>query len=130
MRLHAQQMAGTLGDLFNQQMGSRHRHPGTLAVRDFDNPRASELLQGFAHQPELVVFQIAQPAVDQLGAGGRGMPGQIVLLHQQHRQPAPGGIARDPRTVDPPADDQQVVSLVVGQGTAQVRGPSKLAGAA
>jgi hypothetical protein len=64
--------------------------------------------QRLAHQPELAIFEIAQPAMDQLGRGGRGVARQIVLLDQQHAQPAPGRIARDPDAVDAAADDQQV----------------------
>lgn len=64
--------------------------------------------QRLSHQPELTIFQIAQAAMDQLGRGRGGVARQIVLLDQQHRQAAPGGVARDPRAVDAAADDQQV----------------------
>ena len=73
------------------------------------------LVQGFGDQSELVLFQIAEPAVDQLGAGGRCMRGQIVLLGQQHGQAAPRRVASDAGTVDPPADDQQVEAIIAGQ---------------
>ena len=36
--------------------------------------------QGFRDQSEFVVFEIAQAAMHQLGAGGRCMRSQIVLL--------------------------------------------------
>ena len=64
--------------------------------------------QRLAHQAEFVVFEIAQPAMDQLGRPARGVAGQIVLLGQQHRQPAPRGVARDPGTIDAAADDQEI----------------------
>ena len=76
-------------------------------------PQPLALDQRLTHQPYLAIFQIAQAAVDQLGRGGRGMAGQIVLLDQRHRQAAPGRIARNPGAVDPAADDQQVHVLRV-----------------
>ena len=54
-------------------------------------------LQPFAHEAELVLLEIAQAAVDQLGAGGGGVGGKIVLLAQQHGQATAGGVAGDAR---------------------------------
>ena len=64
--------------------------------------------QRLAHQPELVVLEIAQAAMHQLAAARRGARGEVVLLAQQHRQAAAGGIARDAGAVDAAADDQEV----------------------
>src|SRR3546814_8892091 len=50
-----------------------------------DTPQDFALLQRLAHQREFIMFEIAQSAVDQLGRGGRGAPGQIARLEQQHR---------------------------------------------
>ena len=72
------------------------------AVREQD----LALVQRFADQPELVLLEIAQAAVDQLGRGRAGMGGEIVLLDQQHVEPAPGRVARDRRAVDAAADDR------------------------
>ena len=36
------------------------------------------------------------------------MAGEIVLLDQQHAEPAPGRVARDRRAVDAAADDEEV----------------------
>ena len=66
-------------------------------------------LQRFAHQAELVIFQIAQAAVNQLGAGRRGMRGQVVLFTQQHAQAAPCRIAGNACAVDTATDYQQIV---------------------
>ncbi len=66
------------------------------------------LAQRLPHQAELVVFQVAQPAMDQLAGGGGGGAGQVALLAQQH---ATGRGRRRPgrcRAVDAAADDQQV----------------------
>ena len=65
------------------------------------------LEQRLAHQPELVIFEIAQAAMDQLGGGRRGAAGEVVLLAQADRQAAPGRVARDAAAVDAAADDQR-----------------------
>ena len=67
--------------------------------------------QRFAHQPELVVLEVAQPAVDQLGAPLRRRRGEVVLFDQQHREAAAGGVARDAGAVDAGADDEEIVRL-------------------
>ncbi len=54
------------------------------------------------------MFEIAEPAVDQLGAGRGGVGGQVVLLDEHHPRAAAGGVASYGRAVDASADDQQV----------------------
>ena len=66
------------------------------------------LAQGLAHEAEVAVLQVAQPAVDQLGAGRGGVRGQIILFAQQHVEAAPRRVSRDAGTVDAAADDEQV----------------------
>ena len=73
-----------------------------------DGEQGLALAKGLAHQTKLVMFEIAQPAMDQLAGGGGGLAAEIVHFQQQHLQPAPGGIARDARAIDAAADDQQV----------------------
>src|SRR3546814_20716347 len=58
------------------------------------------LLQRLADQPELIIFEIAQPAVNQLGGGRTGMLGEIVLFDQEHLQLADRGVAGDGGAVD------------------------------
>ena len=65
--------------------------------------------QRLAHQAELVVLEIAQAAMDQLGRGRGRAAGKIALLAQEHRQAAAGGIAGDAAAVDAAADDGDVV---------------------
>ena len=90
-------------------LGQRHdkAHRADQMRRDIEQFLA--LGERLADQPKLVHFEVAKPAVDQLGARRRGMRGQVVALDQQHLQPAPGGVARDPGPVDPAADDEQVI---------------------
>ena len=66
------------------------------------------LAQRLAHEPDVAVLQVAKPAVDQLGAGRRGVRGEIVLLAQQHVEPAPCRVPGDAGAVDAAADDEQV----------------------
>ena len=54
------------------------------------------LAQRLAHEGEVELLQVAQATVDELGAGGGGVRGQVVLLAQDHLQPAPGRITGDP----------------------------------
>jgi hypothetical protein len=69
------------------------------------------LAQRLAHQAELVIFQIAQATMDQLGAGGRGGAGEIVLLDHQDLEPAAGGVARNADAVDAAANDQEIEAV-------------------
>ena len=64
--------------------------------------------QRFAHQPEFIVFEIAQAAMDELGRGRGGRAGEIALLGQQDLEPAPGGVARDAAAIDAAADDGKI----------------------
>ncbi|MCW0423200.1 hypothetical protein NB713_001143 [Xanthomonas sacchari] len=67
--------------------------------------------QGLADQGELVLLQVAQAAMDQLGAGAGGMRGQVVALAQAHRQAAAHRVAGDAHAVDAATDHQHIVDL-------------------
>ena len=82
--------------------------------RNMDQPLA--LLQGFPHKAELVIFQIAQSAMDQLGAGRGSVRRQIIALDQQDLEPAPNGIAGNTRAIDPAADHQQIIVFATESG--------------
>ena len=68
------------------------------------------LHERLAHQREVELLEVAQAAVDQLGAGRGGMGSKVVLLTQDDAQTAPGRIPRDAAAVDATADDQQVAA--------------------
>ena len=68
-------------------------------------------LQAFAHQPEFVMLQIAQTAMNQLGTGAGGVLGKIVFFHQHNRQAAACSITGDTRAVDSAPDDKKVVRI-------------------
>src|SRR3546814_8998476 len=64
--------------------------------------------QRLAHQAELVILEIAQTAMNELGGGGGGGAAEILLLAKMDRQPAPGRVPCDPATIDAPADDGEL----------------------
>ncbi len=78
--------------------------------------QALALLQRLAHEPELVEFEIPQPAVDQLRACGRGARGEIGLFDERHAQSAAGGVPRDADAVDTSAHDKKIDAGGIGQG--------------
>jgi len=65
----------------------------------------------FGHQAELELLEIPKAPVDELAARRAGSRAEIIALHQQHLQPASGGVARDARAVDPAADYQEVIAF-------------------
>jgi hypothetical protein len=65
--------------------------------------------QRLGDQAKLVVLEIAQPAVNQLGRGRRGGRREIATLDQQHRKTAPGRLARDAGAIDAAADNEEIV---------------------
>ncbi len=73
------------------------------------------LQQRLAHERQIEVLQVAQPAVHQL-AGAAGGPGGVVgALDQRHAVTARGGVERHPGAGDAPADDHEI-ELVLGEG--------------
>ena len=64
--------------------------------------------QRFAHQPEFIMLEIAQAAMDELGRGrGRGA-GKIALLGEDDLETPPGCITRDAAAIDAAANDRQI----------------------
>ena len=84
-------------------------------------PQRLALFERVAHQPEGVVFEIAQAAVDQLGRGGGGRRGEVAFLDQQRLQPAPGGVAGDADAIDAAADHRDVERLRHGDRPTDMR---------
>ena len=73
-----------------------------------DAQQALALDQRFAHQAELEELEVAQPAVDQLGARGGGAGREIRLLDQRDFHAPPGGVARNACAVDAAAHDEKI----------------------
>ena len=78
--------------------------------------------QRLAHQRELVVLQVAQPAVDELGGRRGGVLGQVVLLAQHHLGTAARQVACDAGAIDAAADDEHVAGQGLVAGGQRVQG--------
>ncbi len=113
-----------------EQAGADHPHRAHARVvrhheaqRPHDVRRALQqhlaLGKRFAHQRELVVLEITQAAVDQLGRRRRGVRREVVLLAQHDVRAAPGQVARDAATVDAAADDEHVAVMAAFAGSAR-----------
>ena len=70
------------------------------------------LLKGLAHQPEFVLLEIAQAAMDQLGRGRGGRAGEIVHFAEPDLERPSRRVAGDARAVDPAADHEKVERAV------------------
>ena len=97
-------------------------HPGRAQVRAMGQPETHgtgdmgghaeqhlPLRQRLFHQPEFVMFEVAQAAVDQLAGVGRGGRGEIARLEQGNLQTPPRCISRNAYPVDAAADDDQII---------------------
>jgi len=68
--------------------------------------------QRLPHQREIPLFQIAQPAMEELARPTGGARGVVALLDQGDRQATRSGIERYPASGDPTADDDNVECLL------------------
>ena len=67
--------------------------------------------QRFMDETEVVVLEIAEAAMDELGrCGGRG-GGEVALLAKKYGEPAAHGVAGDTAAVDAAADDGEIKDL-------------------
>ena len=67
------------------------------------------LLQRLADEVEFIMFEIAQSAVDQLGARRRSVRGEIVALDQQDLQSPARCITRNSDAIYAAANDSQII---------------------
>ncbi len=75
--------------------------------------QALTLAQRLAHQPDLSMLQVAQPAVDNAGGSAGGAGGKIILLNQQRALAPLRALARNGNAVDAAANHQNVKALVL-----------------
>src|SRR3954454_21099712 len=73
-----------------------------------DLPQDFTLDQRLSDQPELVIFEIAQPAMHQLGRPGRRPARQVIHFAQENGIPPARRIARDAAAVDAASDDGEI----------------------
>ena len=66
-----------------------------------------------ANQPELVVLQIAQPAVEEFSRGRRRCRREIVHFREHDRKPATRSIAGNATAVDATADDEDIGNRLI-----------------
>ena len=74
-----------------------------------DTPQTLPLGQRLAHQTEFAMFQIAQPAMDELGGGGGRALRQVASLQQQHLRAPARRIAGDAAAIHPAANHGQII---------------------
>ncbi len=71
-------------------------------------PQHFALHQRFAHQTELVMLQIAQTTMNELGGARRGATCQIVHLGKTNREATPHGVSCNAASVDAATDYENV----------------------
>src|ERR1700678_4436817 len=77
-----------------------------------DLPEDFALDQRLAHQPELIIFQIAQAAMHELGRPRRRSARQVIHFAKENRISASGGIARDTAAVNAAPYDREVENSI------------------
>src|SRR5665647_3629781 len=77
-----------------------------------DLPEDFALDQGLAHQTKLVIFEIAQPAMHQLGRPGRGPAGQVIHFAEKNGIAATGRVARDAAAINAAPNDCEVENSI------------------
>src|SRR2546430_6483960 len=73
-----------------------------------DSPKDFALDQGLADQTKLVIFEIAQAAMHQLGRPGRRPARQIIHFTEENRIAPARRVARDAAAVDAAPDNREV----------------------
>src|SRR6202023_2439623 len=73
-----------------------------------DLPKDFALDQRLADQPELVIFEVAQAAMHELGRPGRRPARQIIHFTEENGISTARRIARDAAAIDTPSDDREV----------------------
>jgi len=67
--------------------------------------------QGLVDEAELLLLEVPQTAVDELGRAGRRAGGEVAPLHQGRPQAPTGGVERHAGAGDAAPDDEQVEGL-------------------
>jgi hypothetical protein len=102
-----------LPDPLGEREHERHR-PHEMRRDHVEQQRA--LAQRLAHEPELLLLEVAEAAVDQLAGARRGAGGEVTRLDERHRQAARGGVERAARARRAAADDEDVERLLPHPG--------------
>src|SRR3954463_7577092 len=86
-----------------------------------DLPEDFALDQRLADQPELIIFEIAQTAMNQLGRPGRRPARQVIHFTQENGISPAHRVARDAAAVDAASNDGEVENTI--QQTLPQRSP-------
>ena len=124
-RLRRRQVPARREVVIQEEAGADHpRRPQVRFVRQHESQRPREMrrgrehhlafLQRLAHQAEVVVLEVAQSAVDQLGAGGGRVRRQVVLFAEHGTQAAARCIPRNTCAIDAAPDDEDVAAFTHG----------------
>src|SRR5262249_18611602 len=66
------------------------------------------LLVCLAYEPHVAEAQVAQPAMDELRRGARGLPAEVTAFDERYRKPVPSRECCDSGPDDPATHDQQI----------------------
>src|SRR3979409_573269 len=77
-----------------------------------DLPEDFALDHALAYQTKLVIFEIAQAAVHELGRPGRRPARQVIHFTKENGIAPPGRVARDAAAIDAATDDSEVENPV------------------
>jgi hypothetical protein len=105
---HARPDVGALPAVVGERVEERDR-PHQVWREHVEQEAA--LLERLAHEAELLLLEVAQPAVDQLRRAARGPGPEIARLDQRNVEPARGGVQRAARAHDAAADHHHVEGL-------------------
>ncbi len=94
--------------VFAQREEERCR-PHEVRRDGFDEHPA--LAQRLAHEGEIELLEIPEPAMDQLRGSARGSGGEVAFLDEAYTQPTRRGIESDPGPGDTAADHHEVEGL-------------------
>src|SRR5262249_42677675 len=72
------------------------------------------LAQGLADEADVAEFEVAEPAVDELGGGAAGAGGEVALVDEADAEPAEGGVQRDAGAGDAAAEEEEVEGVAGG----------------
>ena len=79
-----------------------------------DASQRRALTEALLHEPEAVLFEVAQAAMHQLGARAARPAREVIALVEGDAQPAQCGVARDAGAVDPAPHDDQIETGSIG----------------
>jgi hypothetical protein len=112
--VHPEHAAEQPGDAtVDQAVAREHRDEERQDVHEVWRVAQRDLAlgEGLAHEAELLLLQVADPAVHELRRARRRADGEVAPLHERRAQPAAGGVEGTAGPGDPAPDDDDVELL-------------------